>query len=90
MSDLNAFPIKSRAFPRIAGLRAYIVDPAKDPKMRHRGDQGPGAAGRAPADQGRHHGTLVRPEAISQRVSIPRGLTRAHWKALVEAHTIVQ
>jgi hypothetical protein len=51
MSDLNAFPIKSRAFPHIARLRAYIVDPVKDPKLRHRGDQGPGAAGRAPADQ---------------------------------------
>ena len=33
---------------------------------------------------------VVRPEVISQRVLIPRGRTRAHWKALVEAHTIVQ
>jgi hypothetical protein len=33
---------------------------------------------------------LVRPEVISQRVFISRGRTRAHWKALVEAHTIVQ
>jgi hypothetical protein len=32
---------------------------------------------------------VVRPEVISQRVLIPRGRTRAHWKALVEAHTIV-
>jgi hypothetical protein len=30
------------------------------------------------------------PEAISQRVFIARGRTRAHWKALVKAHTIVQ
>ena len=30
------------------------------------------------------------PEAISQRVFISRGRTRAHWKALVKAHTIVQ
>jgi hypothetical protein len=34
--------------------------------------------------------TVVRPEVISQLVLIPRGRTRAHWKALVEAHTIVQ
>ena len=33
---------------------------------------------------------VVRPEVISQRVLIPRGRTRTHWKALVEAHTIVQ
>jgi hypothetical protein len=33
---------------------------------------------------------VVRPEVISQRVLIPRGRTRAQWKALVEAHTIVQ
>jgi hypothetical protein len=33
---------------------------------------------------------LVRPEAIAQRVFTYRGRTRAHWKALVEAHTIVQ
>ena len=33
---------------------------------------------------------VVRPKVISQRVLIPRGRTRAHWKALVEAHTIVQ
>ena len=33
---------------------------------------------------------VVRPEVISQRVLIPRGRTRAHWKALVKAHTIVQ
>ena len=33
---------------------------------------------------------VVRPEVISQRVLIPRGRTRAHWKALDEAHTIVQ
>jgi hypothetical protein len=33
---------------------------------------------------------VVRPEVISQRVSIPKGRTRAHWKALVKAHTIVQ
>ena len=32
----------------------------------------------------------VRPEVISQRVFISRGRTRAHWKALVKAHTIVQ
>ena len=30
------------------------------------------------------------PEAISQRVFISRGRTRARWKALVKAHTIVQ
>jgi hypothetical protein len=30
------------------------------------------------------------PEAISQRVFISRGRTRAHWKALVKARTIVQ
>ena len=29
-------------------------------------------------------------EGISQRVLIPRGRTRAHWKALAKAHTIVQ
>ena len=34
--------------------------------------------------------TVVRPEVISQRVFISRGRTRAHWKALVKAHTIVQ
>ena len=34
--------------------------------------------------------TVVRPEVISQRVFISRGRTRAHWKALVEAHTIGQ
>jgi hypothetical protein len=34
--------------------------------------------------------SVVKPEVISQRVLIPRGRTRAHWKALVEAHTIVQ
>jgi hypothetical protein len=33
---------------------------------------------------------VVRPEVIYQRVFIPRGRTRARWKALVEAHTIVQ
>jgi hypothetical protein len=33
---------------------------------------------------------LVRPEVISQRFFISRVQTRAHWKALVEAHTIVQ
>jgi hypothetical protein len=33
---------------------------------------------------------MVRPEVISQRVFISRGQTRAHWKALVKAHTIVQ
>jgi hypothetical protein len=33
---------------------------------------------------------VVRPEVISQRVFISRGRTRAHWKALVKAHTIVQ
>ena len=33
---------------------------------------------------------VVRPEVISQRVLIPRGRTRAHWKALAKAHTIVQ
>jgi hypothetical protein len=33
---------------------------------------------------------VVRPKAISQRVFISRGRTRAHWKALVKAHTIVQ
>ena len=33
--------------------------------------------------------TAVRPE-VSQRVFIPRGRTRAHRKALVKAHTIVQ
>jgi hypothetical protein len=33
---------------------------------------------------------VARPEVISQRVFISRGRTRAHWKALVEAHTIVQ
>jgi hypothetical protein len=32
--------------------------------------------------------TVVRPEVISQRVFISRGRTRAHWKALVQAHTI--
>jgi hypothetical protein len=32
----------------------------------------------------------VRPEVISQRVFISRGRTRAHGKALVKAHTIVQ
>ncbi len=34
--------------------------------------------------------TLVRPEVISQRVFISRGRTRAHWKALVKAHTMGQ
>ena len=34
--------------------------------------------------------TVVRPEVISQRVFISRGRTRAHWKARVKAHTIVQ
>ena len=34
--------------------------------------------------------TAVRPEVISQRVFISRGRTRAHWKDLVEAHTIGQ
>ena len=34
--------------------------------------------------------TVVRPEVISQRVFISRGRTRARWKALVKAHTIVQ
>ena len=34
--------------------------------------------------------TVVRPEVISQRVFISRGRTRAHWKALVQAHTISQ
>jgi hypothetical protein len=34
--------------------------------------------------------TVVRPEVISQRLFISRGGTRAHWKALVKAHTIVQ
>jgi hypothetical protein len=33
---------------------------------------------------------VVRPDVISQRVWIPRGRTRAHWKALVKAHTIVK
>ena len=33
---------------------------------------------------------VVRPEVISQRVFISRGRTRARWKALVTAHTIVQ
>ena len=33
---------------------------------------------------------VVRPDVISQRVLIPRGRTRAHWKALAKAHTIVQ
>ena len=33
---------------------------------------------------------VVRPEAISKRVYISRGRTRAQWKALVMAHTIVQ
>jgi hypothetical protein len=33
---------------------------------------------------------VVRPKVISQRVLIPRGRTRAHWKALDKAHTIVQ
>ena len=33
---------------------------------------------------------VVRPDVISQRVLIPRGRTKAQWKALVEAHTIVQ
>jgi hypothetical protein len=33
---------------------------------------------------------MVRPEVISQRVFISRGRTKAHWKALVKAHTIVQ
>jgi hypothetical protein len=33
---------------------------------------------------------VVRPEVISQRFLIPRGRKRAHWKALVKAHTIVQ
>jgi hypothetical protein len=33
---------------------------------------------------------VVRPEVISHRVLIPRGRARAHWKALVKAHTIVQ
>jgi hypothetical protein len=33
---------------------------------------------------------VVRPEAISQRVFISRGRTRAYWKALVKARTIVQ
>jgi hypothetical protein len=33
---------------------------------------------------------LVRPEAISQRVFISSGRTRAHWKAFAKAHTIVQ
>ena len=32
---------------------------------------------------------IVRPEVISQRVFISRGRAKAHWKALVEAHTIV-
>ena len=34
--------------------------------------------------------TVVRPEVISQRVFISRGRTRAHWKALVKAHTMGQ
>ena len=34
--------------------------------------------------------TVVRPEVISQRVFISRGRTRAHWKALVTAHTMGQ
>jgi hypothetical protein len=34
--------------------------------------------------------TVVRPEVISQRVFISRGRTKAHWKALVQAHTIGQ
>jgi hypothetical protein len=35
-------------------------------------------------------GTVARPEVSIQRVFISRGRTRAHWKALVKAHTIVQ
>jgi hypothetical protein len=33
---------------------------------------------------------VVKPEVISQRILIPRGRARAHWKALAKAHTIVQ
>jgi hypothetical protein len=33
---------------------------------------------------------VVRPKVISQRVLIPKGRTRANWKALAKAHTIVQ
>jgi hypothetical protein len=34
--------------------------------------------------------TVVRLEVISQQVFISRARTRAHWKAFVKAHTIVQ
>jgi hypothetical protein len=33
---------------------------------------------------------VVRPKVIYQRVLTSEGRTRAHWKALVKAHTIVQ